>query len=268
MQLYNHLSILTARPCHQERHPYAHIPYVLDGVLSKNEKASAGWWVKEAAAKVQDCWATGYLPLIVGGTGLYIKSLIEGISPIPDIPKEIREHTRNLRDIPLDILKDHLALKFPEREIYNDPQRLLRAYEVYLASGKTVDHFQKMKKPLIDCRFITIALMPDRKKLYEKINKRFETMMKNGAIDEVKALLQQSIDPDHPILKATGVGAITGYLNNSHSSNDAVTAGQQHTRHYAKRQLTWIRNQLTIDLVLDSYDLSLEEQIEQIMAIL
>jgi tRNA dimethylallyltransferase len=261
MQLYDHLSLLTARPTAMEK---AQAPYVLDGVLSGEEKASTGWWLREAVTAVEEAMARGYVPLVVGGTGMYLKCLRDGLSPVPDIPDPIRCHVRGLRDQSLDELK--ATCIFPNSDTYTDPQRFLRAYEVFLATRQPIEHFYTCRTPpLLSCRFITVVLMPERTALYAAIDTRFERMMEDGAIAEVKSLLQQNLAQDHPILKATGVAAITAYLKGDVTYNTAVILGQQHTRQYAKRQMTWIRNQGIPDLVLDSYVLSLEEQVARIV---
>lgn len=132
MQLYHHLRILTARPSQQEKEPFSYIPYHLDGILSGNHKASTGWWLKNAVEILSSFFEEERYPIVVGGTGLYLKALTEGLSLMPEIPEDIREMSRNLIDVPLDILKSELIKIFPDAAKYKDPQRLLRAYEVFL----------------------------------------------------------------------------------------------------------------------------------------
>ncbi|MBX9977469.1 MAG: tRNA (adenosine(37)-N6)-dimethylallyltransferase MiaA [Alphaproteobacteria bacterium] len=260
MQLYDHLSILTARPTVIEK---SQAPYALDGVLSGDEKASTGWWLREAVYHIEQAFVGGFVPIVVGGTGMYLKCLREGLSPIPDVPKDIRCYVRDLRDQPLDALK--AAYVFPNSATYTDSQRFLRAYEVFLATQQPIEDFYNVRTPPLSCRFMTIALIPEREALYAAIDTRFERMVGEGAITEVKELLQRNLSSDHPILKATGVAAITAYLKGDVNVAAAITLGQQHTRQYAKRQMTWIRNQGTSDMIMDSYALSLEEQITKIL---
>ncbi len=266
MQIYDHLHILTARPSAEERR--ACNDYALDGVLSGHTKASTGWWVKEAAMTIESYFKRGLTPIVVGGTGLYLKSLVEGLSPVPDIPDDIRAFTRNLREIPFEVLKKDLAATFPYTDFYQDPQRLLRAYEVYLATGKHIKDFQGMKTPTVRCDFITIGLLPNRDALYKKINERFDMMTKQGALEEVEALLRMNLDPDHPILKATGVDAIKGYLSGHYNRQEMTEKGQQHTRQYAKRQVTWMKNQLVLDFMFDSFSITLEDMTTRLIEFL
>lgn len=266
MQLYSHLSILTARPSIEEHQKYAHIPYALDGILSGQEKASAGFWVKQAEKEIQAFWDEGRIPIIVGGTGLYLKALTEGLSPIPEIPEAIRVWSRHLiHTFSLEELKKMaIGEGMEEVDQYKDPQRLMRSYEVFKATGFEVSHFYVTKTQTIDSYYVIISIIPDREKLYEKINARFSHMMENGAISEVKNLMALKLDQDHPILKATGVKAIAEYLEGSLTLAEATELGQRHTRQYAKRQCTWIKGQVKSDLTLDPYEEPLEVKLEKI----
>lgn len=245
MQIYNHLSILTARPTQEELSKYASIPYHLDGVLEGKAKASVGWWIKEAAKHIQKAWQTQKLPILVGGTGMYLKALTEGLSPVPDIPEEIKTQVRGLGEKHnIETLQGMIKELDPLTPLFKDKQRLLRAMEVFFATQIPLHQFQQKKTPEISAKFITLTLFPDRNKLYERIHQRFDYMMKEGALDEVKYLKNMHLPKDHPILGATGYRDLCAYLEGTYTLEEAVNMAKQHSRNYAKRQYTWIRRQI------------------------
>jgi len=282
MQLYDHLKILTARPIQDELEGVQRIftpqiqkdgvdliPYALDGVLSGNVRGSVGWWIKEAVSHMQAAFSQNKTPIIVGGTGLYIKGLMEGLSHIPDISRDIQQEVRALGEFhALQELQGILSSLNPYAKNYKDKQRLLRALEVIKGTGVPIEDFQGAKSPSIECGYTTAVLSPPRDYLYERINKRFELMMEQGALQEVEELLAFNLDKDHPVLKATGVAPLQQFLEKKISLEEAVEKGKQDTRQYAKRQMTWFRRQIQIDLAMDSCHLSTEEQVERIIAVL
>lgn len=251
MQLYDHLRILTARPSPEELHAYEEIPYHLDGVISGTQKASVGWWVSAAAEHIEKAWTQDKLPIVVGGTGMYLKALMEGISPVPEVPGEIREEIRKLgENHSLDDLQKLLKTQDPHTSLYNDKQRLLRAFEVISATGTPLRQFQNQKSPLVNAHFITLAMMPEREKLYTTINQRFDHMMEEGVLEEVRKLMEIQLPQDHPILGATGYRDLRDYFLKKISLSDAIEKAKQHSRNYAKRQYTWIRGQMKCDEIL------------------
>ncbi len=265
MQIYDHLRILTARPTESD---FASLdfPYYLDGVLSGNTRGSTGWWLKEASKIINESFEKGHIPILVGGTGLYLKCLMEGISEIPEIPRDIQMETRALGAThTLDELQQQLNAQMEKTSIkptlYKDKQRLLRALEVLKATGQPIESFYSQKKTFVECNFLTVLLQPPRDVLYRKIDERFDMMMKEGALDEVKNFLKQPLDSDHPILKATGVVPLQQYLKNDLTLEEAVTKAKQDTRNFAKRQITWFKGQMSTDLILDPYKNHLKEKI-------
>ena len=202
-----------------------------------------------AAAALEEAWAMGKLPVVVGGTGLYLRTLMHGISPAPAIPDEVRAQTRALlAKIGAPGFHAALAKRDPVMAARLDPansQRLARAWEVLEASGRSLAEWQALPmEGAVPARWLTLFLDPPRNILYDNCDRRFETMMAQGALDEVRALLDLRLDPALPAMKALGVPELAALLRGETTREQAVAAAQRATRNYAKRQLTWFRNQL------------------------
>ena len=246
MQLYKELRILTARPTPAEE---AQAPHALYGVLKGCDPGSAGKWLTLAADAIREAWAQRRQPIVTGGTGLYLKALMEGLSPIPDVPAEIRERIRNGEMGENHSLHAILSARDPAmaaRLRPSDTQRILRALEVLEATGKSLSEWQAQpKQPFFpDAEFEIINVNLPREEMYRRCDARFIHMMEHGALEEVKSLLALGYDDSCPILRAVGVPELRAYLRGEMTLNDAVAKAQQATRHYAKRQLTWTRNQM------------------------
>lgn len=246
-QLYRDLKILTARPSAENE---ATAPHKLYGMLAGGEACSAGHWLN--LAKMEIDWARKHnrLAIITGGSGLYIKALLEGIAPIPDIPDTVRDQaTSDYDHMGKDAFADRLKWVDPDfftRLKVHDRQRLIRAYAVWLGSGKSLSHWQSQTTtpPYTPADIKTYVVTLPRETLYERCNQRFENMIGQGAIEEVKNLLTQNLTPTLPIMKSVGVPELSAYLRGETTLEEAKTAATQATRNYAKRQLTWFRNQL------------------------
>ena len=251
MQMVDTLRVITARPTEEEEAAAEHALY---GVLPPASPTSVAVWLKRVEPVIRAAWAQGKQPLLVGGTGMYVKALMEGLSSIPSIPADIRDA---VRATPRDTLHVRLAKEDPVMAAKlkpGDTQRLLRALEVVLATGKSLDEWQKASniKLFPEANFECFAMAIDRALLYQRIDQRFDIMMQNGALDEVKALMALKLHPDTPILRAHGVPELMAYVNGTMTLEDAIAQAQQNTRNYAKRQLTWIRNQLSNAVALSS----------------
>lgn len=251
LQVYRDLDLLTARP---SKGDLDRIPHRLYGVLTGNERCSAGRWRRMALAMIRQVASQGRVPLIVGGTGLYIKALQEGIAPLPEVPKKLREEGNALYQqmggkafkdlvLPLDPTQAQL---WPD----SDAQRLVRAWEVAIHTGKSLTQWQQEGKEQRSQQqaessfdYRSMALMPDRDRLYDNCNWRFDRMMDQGALKEAKTLLQKDYPRDLPIMKSLGVPELASFLRGERSLEEARTLAQRNTRRYAKRQMTWIRNQ-------------------------
>lgn len=243
MQLYRHLHILTARPTDMQD-----IPHHLYGILQGNEISSLGWWYEAACKVIEDIQARGKTPIVVGGTGLYLRALTQGLSLIPKIPDVIRQEARHLAQILSE--EEFFALVIREDPKIqgvihqNDTQRLTRALEVVRATQASIQDCQGQPKKILNLNYQYFVLLPPRDVLYQRINDRFVGMVENGALKEVDDLLQRNIDPASPILKAVGVPELTDYLKGRLSLDQAIVQGQQSTRRYAKRQTTWFTRQV------------------------
>lgn len=247
MQVYDCLQVLTARPSESEMEG---IPHHLYGVVAPDDAYSAARWCADVLPVLQDILSRGKTPIIAGGTGLYFKALEEGLSHVPAIEPQIREEIRTLARQDGQALYEQLKQEDPEmaaRLKPGDRQRVARALEVLRSTGRSLLAWQAEKgvAPLSQLENLDgvarIVLMPDRQWLYERCDRRFGLMMEQGALDEVKAV--QHVPADLPAMRALGVGALRAYLEEEITLDDAIIRAQTQTRQYAKRQMTWFRNQ-------------------------
>lgn len=253
MQIYRELSILTARPSPEDE---TRAPHRLYGVLSASERCNAARWRDLALQEIADAHARSRLPILCGGTGLYLKALMEGLSPVPDVPNAVRDEVqaRLARD-GAEALHAELASggdPMAARLAPADRQRVARAVEVLVATGRSLADWQALpgEGAPDHLTFAVLLLDPPRERLYAACDLRFAAMIEEGAVDEVEALLALGLAPDLPAMKALGVQEIRGYLAGALAQDDAVAAGQQATRRYAKRQRTWFGNQIVPDLCI------------------
>nr|WP_313535055.1 tRNA (adenosine(37)-N6)-dimethylallyltransferase MiaA [Sphingomonas sp.] len=242
MQVYADLRILTARPSAEEE---ARAPHRLFGHIDGAEACSAARWAAEARAAIAEAHAEDRLPILVGGTGLYLRTLIDGIAPIPEIAPAIRAEVRTL---PVAEAHAMLALADPAaaaRLHATDTTRVARALEVVRSTGRTLAEWQDRREGGIgdEIQVVAMILLPDRAWLGERIDRRFATMLAT-AEDEVHALLARTdIPADAPVLRAIGVEEIGRVLRGEWTVEQAQEAGATATRQYAKRQYTWFRRQ-------------------------
>ena len=242
MQVYREIPILSAAPSAEEQ---AQAPHKLYGAWDGSEACSAADWAKRAKAEIDAAHDTAALPVLVGGTGMYMKVLLEGIAPIPEIDPEIRAV---VRDLPTQAAYEALMIEDPERAIQLEPgdsQRIARALEVKRSTGTTLADWQLTKTGGIedDIDLTALVLLPNRDWLYARCDARFAAMLEAGAIEEVEALVRRGLDPALPVMRAIGVPEITAFLRREISHEEMVAAGTQATRNYAKRQFTWFRRQ-------------------------
>lgn len=243
MQVYAELRVLTARPSVEDE---ATAPHRLYGVLPASEACSVARWLALAAEAIKETWAESKLPVVTGGTGLYLKALQEGLSPIPDVPTEVRaEATRLYAEQGAGALRERDAA-MAETLKDGDSQRHTRALEVWLGTGKSLAYWQQKPREVMfpDAEYSLEVVMQERAELYRRCDARFLMMLEQGALDEVKALQALSLSIDLPAMRAVGVPELLAYLNNEMSLEEATQKAQQATRNYAKRQLTWFKNQL------------------------
>jgi len=248
MQIYRELSILTARPGAADQ---VRVPHRLYGVLSGAERCSAGRWRGLAVAEIEACHAAGRVPIVVGGTGLYLRALETGLADVPAVPAAVRAAAEAThRELGGAAFHGALAARDPvmaARLRPSDRQRLIRAWEVFAATGRSLADWQSDAVGGSPYRFDHIVCLPPRAALYAACDARVTAMFDAGAIDEVRALLALHLDPALPVMKALGVQAIARYLAGDLPLPGAIAATQRQTRHYAKRQMTWLRTQLLPD---------------------
>ena len=238
IQVYEDVPLLTARPTTKE---VKDIPHHLFGYLDAFAVNNAHDWLQHLPSLVDSIDT----PIFVGGTGLYIKTLIEGLSPIPDIPDEIRQKIRQMS-------VEELKSIVPNTKL-TDPQRLMRAAEVLKTTDKPIEWwYEQPKIPVLkNADFFVITLLPNREKLYLQCNHRFEQMMEKGALHQVVDLLQKNPNKSGGVFQALGVWDLIDFIEARQSLEKSIKHAQQQTRNYAKRQITWFRHQLKADLLLE-----------------
>ena len=254
MQLYGDLSILTARPSKVNMRD---IPHHLYGVLDGGHRASVAAWLELAATVMTAIRARGKMPIIIGGTGMYLDAALNGIAPIPVVPAAIHEDCMSLFDaIGGEAFRQKLALHDPlvaSRLTDGDRQRLIRAMGVFNASGIALGQFQKAEhEDALAGRPVKIAMLPPRDVLYARIDARFDLMLEKGAMDEVKQLMSRQLDPSLPLMKALGVTALKAVLDQEMTIDEAAYIAKRDSRHYAKRQMTWLRNNYNAQITLNT----------------
>ncbi len=254
MQVYRDLRVITARPTGSEERA---VPHRLYGYLDGAENGSVGRWVVEAESVLGELRRQGLLPIFAGGTGLYFKALTEGLSALPTVPDAVRVAIRaEAEGRPTPDLHAELAARDPLTAASlrpGDRLRVLRALEVLAATGRPLASLQGERQPgpLAGQRVVAVFLGPDRAALRERIDRRFETMIGAGALDEVRALAGRGLDPALPVMRAHGVPALLAHLAGAVTLAEAIVRGQADTRAYAKRQFTWFRHQMPGFAALD-----------------
>jgi tRNA dimethylallyltransferase len=244
MQVYRELAVLTARPSSAE---LGRAPHRLYGTVPAAEAYSVGAWLDDAARAIGEAERAGRLPILVGGTGLYFKALLEGLAPVPDIPPELRKAWRAQADtLGAEALYRELEARDPAmaaRLQPSDTQRLVRALEVIDATGISLAEWQGSAAPpvLAGEDVVKLVIAPEREPLYAAIDARFDAMLAHGAIEEVGALLAQRLDRGLPAMRAHGVRELAAYLAGRTSLAEAAAKAKTESRRYAKRQMTWAR---------------------------
>jgi tRNA dimethylallyltransferase len=253
MQVYKKLKILTARPNKQEQKNIKHHLY---GVIDLNEKFSTGQWLQLTIKKIKDIQKKKKIPILVGGTGLYFQSLIDGLVKIPEIPLKFRNKIRLLskRDGQEKFYKKLLKLdpKIKDKFDPNDTQRSIRAYEVKSYTNVSMyDWLTKTKSEFKDSDFLKLHIETKREKLIERINLRTSNMINEGAVNEVKKFLKLKIIKNQSVNKVIGIAELTQYLNHEITLEEAKELILIKTRQYAKRQATWARTRMISWIKID-----------------
>lgn len=264
-QVYADLAVLSARPTAAEM---AGVDHRLFGAWDGAKACSAADWAEAARAQVDEVHARGGIPILAGGTGLYLRTLLDGIAPVPPIDPDVRARVRGMdRGESYSRLQQadpvRAALLHPA-----DTTRIARALEVALSTGQSLDWWQARKEGGIAGRIALhpAILQPDRAWLYKRCDRRFAAMLESGAIAEVEALLARGLDPTLPVIRAIGVPEIGGYLRGDWSLEEARNRGAQATRNYVKRQVTWLRHQFPPDWPrIESHPYNTEEVFELLL---
>lgn len=242
MQVYGDLRIISARPSTDEMNG---IPHHMFGHIDGSVRYSVGMWLREATNVILDVLARGHVPIVVGGTGLYFKALTEGLSQVPTV--DIAPVQQFLAAHGVEALRDKAAALDPvatSRVLGHDPQRLTRIVSVAEQTDKPLSQWQAHMSPVVPRGFWHGGvILPDRASLYDRINARFDTMIKDGGLDEVRALLSRGLSSDLPVMKAIGVQQFGGLLTDPNLEARAVEIAKRDTRRFAKRQYTWFRGQ-------------------------
>ncbi len=247
MQVYRDLRVLTARPTVEEEQLATHRLY---GFVDGAENFSVGRYAVAAAAEIEKAWAGGRTPILTGGTGLYFQALEQGLSRIPALPQDVRDHVRaSCEGAETAEMHARLGAVDPVSAAAlrpTDRLRIMRALEVFAATGRSLSSFHGEREPglLAGRRLAKLFLAPDRADVHERINARFRNMIASGALDEARALEARRLDPLLPIMRAHGAPALMAHVRGEMSLNDAIQRGQSDTRAYVKRQFTWFRNQM------------------------
>ena len=254
MQVYQGLPILSAVPSVEEQ---KQVPHRLYEIYAPSRRGTVVDWLELAAQEISNCHEKGGLPVVVGGTGLYLDNLINGSTPIPEPLAEVREDVSLLEaKIGLGALYSRWQEEDPHGAALvnaNDKTRVRRGYEIWRQTKVSISEWYR--RPLIkkfpQAEFIVIKIIPAAEELDKRCYLRFEQMIAAGALDEVRALLQLNLPPSLPAMKMLGVPELAAYLEGQSSLSEAVAAAQLHTRQYAKRQRTWFKNKLRADFTLE-----------------
>jgi tRNA dimethylallyltransferase len=248
MQVYRELRILSARPGADEE---ARVPHALYGFVPAAEAYSTGRFVKDAAAVIAEARNDGRRPVIVGGTGLYFKALLEGLSPIPQIDDAIRNHwraeaeRRGAADLHRELMaRDELMAA---RLAPGDTQRIVRALEVIEQTGKSLADWQRQPgTPIVEeAKTVRLLATLDRAELHTRADARFDRMIAEGALEEARALADLNLDPALPAMRAIGVRPLVSAARGETSLEAAAVAAKMETRQYVKRQETWLRRNMS-----------------------
>jgi tRNA dimethylallyltransferase len=241
-QVYRDLTALSAAPTREE---FARAEHRLYGYLDGSIACSAADWAERARFEIVEIHEQQRLPILVGGTGLYVRTLFDGIAPVPPIDPEIRSRVRDSSIEENRLRLNELDPEAAARLKPADRTRIARALEVVVSTGRTLSQWHERREGGIanDIALRSLILLPPRDSLYARCDERFARMIDQGAMTEVQALLARNLNPSLPVMRAIGVREIAAYLRGEATIQEAVASGQQATRRYAKRQYTWLAHQ-------------------------
>ncbi len=242
MQVYEDLRIISARPSDEE---ISQAPHFLFGHRSGAEAYSVAHWLDDVRPLCQKFTAQKRKMIFVGGTGQYFNALLDGISPMPDIKPEIRNKIRSMVDVSSQELHTMLDEKAAKELRPSDRQRITRALEVYQSTDKSIIDWQAEKGVPLVSEYVSVKkylVMPPRAEIHDRINRRFDLMVEEGALQEIETLLKKNFPMDAPVMKAIGVPQLAAHLAGEMTLDEAIEKAKAATRQYAKRQSTWFNN--------------------------
>ncbi len=252
-QIYKDIGIIAASPSQEDKDLVEHRLYeYVDG----NTKSNVTNWLNDVVAEIKRAWEKGKLPIIVGGSGLYIDNLINGVTPIPEVDKTVRQKvSQMLEEKGVEGLYEELELIDKDAAQMLNPQdttRVKRALEIFLGTKMSISYWyqEPMIKKIPQANFFVIKLLPPKNILDARCDMRFDIMMNQGALKEVENLAKKNIPVDYPIMKAKGVPELLAYIDGKMSLEEAISLAKIRTRQYAKRQITWFKNKLDADVEL------------------
>ena len=245
LQVYEDLQVLSARPTQEE---IGDIPHHLFGHVSGCVRYSTGTWLREVEPLILDILAREKTPVLVGGTGLYFRALLHGMAEIPPIPDHVAAETaERLSKHGIESLRKEAEALDPiaaARVLGDDPQRLQRIVNVAKGTGQALSKWQAETHPIVPSRFARFCVLtPPRGILYGRINVRYDEMLRAGGLEEAKAVFAKGYDESLPVMKAIGLRQLKRYFNGSITLDEGVEDAKRESRRFAKRQMTWFRNQ-------------------------
>lgn len=255
MQIYKNIPIISAAPSYEDKKLIEHKLYE---IYECSKRGNVVEWLNLCVAEIQKLWADNKIPVVVGGTGMYIDALINGITPIPEIPTDIRtEIQQRLECCGLEFLYNFVRQNdatIAQKLNPNDKTRIVRAAEILLYTGKKVSEWYEIPliKKLPEAEFLVIKILPDINVIEQRCRDRLDKMVELGALKEIEYLAQQKISESLPAMKALGVPELMRFIKGECSLEEALSEAKLHTRQYAKRQRTWLKNKLPADIVFNN----------------
>ncbi len=262
MQVYRDLEILSARPSREERES---APHHMFGHIDAADAYSVGRWQKDAAACIEEIRARGKAPIVVGGSGLYLSALTDGLAQIPNVPDEIKQQARARVGADRNAAHEDLATIDPEaahRIARGDRQRIARALEVWMAFGRTLSSYRGAAVPVLKPgEWLGVVLTPQREPLYDRINQRVDAMLRAGVLQEARKLWSRKLSRELPCMRAHGMPGFCDHFDGRMTLDDAAEQCRRDTRRYAKRQMTWIAHQFSLWPRIPSADVNVRARV-------
>ena len=268
MQIYKDIPIIAATPTKEDKQQVEHRLFEL---YDCDKRGNVVEWLDLCVAEIKSLWEENRLPVVVGGTGMYVDALLNGVTPIPEVSKNIRAKVNDLLEKEgLQSLYNYLKNKDSEiaNKLHeNDKTRIIRAVEIIETTGKKVSEWYKvpMIKKLPETKFLVIKIVPSLDDIEERCRFRLDKMVYEwGALKEIEMLLSKNIDDDLPVMKALGVPELSLFLKNQCSLDEAIELAKLHTRQYAKRQRTWLKNKLDADIIFEKAYIGQKDYLQRI----